>query len=1086
MLSLTHHYTFNDGDAADVVGGSHGVLRNGAIVVDGAVLLQNTGVTSGQASDVQYVELPSDLLADEGSATLEVWYTSGGLPNWARVFDFGEEAGDSDESYLFFTPQSGSNDSRAVYRKASSAETVASTASTDDGQQHVAAVVYDNATRYLRLYLDGVEQAATSLGRSGLLGSVNDATNSLGRSLFAADPGFTGLIDEFRIYDHALTPAEAAANAAAGPVVELLPGDYDRNRVVDTADHVVWAASYGSTTELDADGNQDGVVDAADYSIWRDNLGAGEPDPADQILINESLTVDSLSSTVIELTGQSELHISHSRGVIVNSEVRLNSPDAWLFLHNVKPSNVDGVLLGQLRVDGAPALPGINLRIVQHGLGAVLIPHSVGFEPLEAFAGMHFTGESKTFEQYSYHDSPGEFGVVAGDLSSFKLKRGYMATLATQANGGGFSQVFVAQDYDLEISILPTGMDNEVRFVRVLPWRWVSKKGASDISPVTLDAAWFYNWNNSAQSTLDYEYVPIKQQRYWPGNPTNNTDVTHWLGFNEPNNPVEDAYTSLGNGSVDNAVAYYATMQTTGHRIGSPAVTDGGKAWLYEFMDKALAQGLRIDYIAIHNYQANHSATSLKAWLKDIYDRYHLPIWVTEFNNGANWTGNDPASNAANAAVIDSFIQMMDDTPWIERYSIYSRVEAVRELTYSDGSLTPTGVVYEANESPIGYTQEIAAPASAAGGAIAQLNFDGDTLDSSGYGLNGHAFGVPRFVAGVSGQALEFDGVDDRIQLPTGVASGDSFSFAGWVKWNGGGNWQRIFDFGKDTDSFLFLTPSNGSTMRFGIKNHGSQQIVETTPLTVGEWTHVAVTLGGSQARMYVDGALVDTNNAATLRPSVLGVNKNYLGDSQYAHDPSFNGQLDEVLFTDYVLTQSQILALMSGNQAPVVADRDVDGGSVMVGATYSFPLASVATDAEGATITYSIAHGPGWASIDSRGVLNGTPNGLEVGANQFVVVATDDAGAVSYAVVSVEVNEFPPFAFVTSKSGLNTVTLRGRPPARATLIADRIDQAMLLVTQDGSSPRDSTDLSVEVEHDDAETIREADDGPLQIAFAAF
>jgi hypothetical protein len=53
-----------------------------------------------------------------------------------------------------------------------------------------------------------------------------------------------------------------------------LPGDYDRNGVVEQADNLVWRANYGATVApfTGADGNGDGRVDAADYTVWRDNL----------------------------------------------------------------------------------------------------------------------------------------------------------------------------------------------------------------------------------------------------------------------------------------------------------------------------------------------------------------------------------------------------------------------------------------------------------------------------------------------------------------------------------------------------------------------------------------------------------------------------------------------------------------------------------------------------------------------------------------------------------------------------------------------------------------------------------------------
>ena len=71
------------------------------------------------------------------------------------------------------------------------------------------------------------------------------------------------------------------------------------------------------------------------------------------------------------------------------------------------------------------------------------------------------------------------------------------------------------------------------------------------------------------------------------------------------------------------------------------------------------------------------------------------------------------------------------------------------------------------------------------------------------------------------GTALVFNGVSQYALLPDPAASASTF--AGWIKWNGGASWQRIFDFGSGTGTYLFLTPSaDTGHMRFAITTSGN------------------------------------------------------------------------------------------------------------------------------------------------------------------------------------------------------------------------------------------------------------------------
>jgi hypothetical protein len=48
-----------------------------------------------------------------------------------------------------------------------------------------------------------------------------------------------------------------------------IPGDFNGDRIVDSADYAAWQSAFGTTGTSAADGNHDGIVDGNDYIIWR-------------------------------------------------------------------------------------------------------------------------------------------------------------------------------------------------------------------------------------------------------------------------------------------------------------------------------------------------------------------------------------------------------------------------------------------------------------------------------------------------------------------------------------------------------------------------------------------------------------------------------------------------------------------------------------------------------------------------------------------------------------------------------------------------------------------------------------------------
>jgi fibronectin type 3 domain-containing protein len=193
---------------------------------------------------------------------------------------------------------------------------------------------------------------------------------------------------------------------------------------------------------------------------------------------------------------------------------------------------------------------------------------------------------------------------------------------------------------------------------------------------------------------------------------------------------------------------------------------------------------------------------------------------------------------------------------------------------------------------------------------VTHLQMSGNVADSSGYHFQANAIGSPEYPGGgYVGSSIDLDGVDDYVTLPR-VANSPDITVAAWVKWDGGAAWQRIFDFGTGTAAYLYLTPSStNGTLRFGIKN-GSEQFVEAPGLAVGTWTHVAVTLSGDTATLYVNGSLAASNPAVTINPSDFNPWANFIGKSQWGGDPLFNGRIDEFRVYNYALSAGNVAAL--------------------------------------------------------------------------------------------------------------------------------------------------------------------------------
>ena len=207
---------------------------------------------------------------------------------------------------------------------------------------------------------------------------------------------------------------------------------------------------------------------------------------------------------------------------------------------------------------------------------------------------------------------------------------------------------------------------------------------------------------------------------------------------------------------------------------------------------------------------------------------------------------------------------------------------------------------------------------------------------------------IPR-VPGKFGTALQFGGGSpvQFAQLPQGIVSTlTDFTVAAWVSPSAIASWQRVFDFGDGENVYMFMTVAAGGTgnPRFAItvsSNGHEQQVNAPSPLPLNTWTHLAVTLSGTTATLYVNGTAVDTNSSMTLNPSSLGATtQNYIGKSQWP-DPYLSGGVDELQVYGRALSAAEVASLLTS------AGGSPGGGDV---AWYRFDEAKgdVAADSSG------------------------------------------------------------------------------------------------------------------------------------------
>jgi Glycosyl hydrolase catalytic core len=192
-------------------------------------------------------------------------------------------------------------------------------------------------------------------------------------------------------------------------------------------------------------------------------------------------------------------------------------------------------------------------------------------------------------------------------------------------------------------------------------------------------ASWYFTWaagHPGVASPAGVQFVPM----IWgAGNVTAATlrqvkrQGRDLLGFNEPDSR------SQANLTVSRALRLWPRLMGTGMQLGSPAVADDAATpggWLDQFMRGAAARHYRVNFITVHWYGSDFATRpavgQLRSYLQAIHNRYHKPLWLTEFaliKFGRTASFPTPRQQAA---FVTAATSMLEHLSFVQRYAWFA------------------------------------------------------------------------------------------------------------------------------------------------------------------------------------------------------------------------------------------------------------------------------------------------------------------------------------------------------------------------------------------------------------------------------
>jgi hypothetical protein len=297
-------------------------------------------------------------------------------------------------------------------------------------------------------------------------------------------------------------------------------------------------------------------------------------------------------------------------------------------------------------------------------------------------------------------------------------------------------------------------------------------------------------------------------------------------------------------------------------------------------------------------------------------------------------------------------------------------------------------------------------------GMVASWRGETDASDSIGGHIGAFFSGLtakpPSITAsGKVGGAFDFDG-SLHVEIPDSPALKlAELTVEAWVFPTSNGDFRTIIargsSIGEDDTYYLGLT---GNTPQFF--SHGSRLLMGPSPVSLNEWTHLAITFDGKFKRLYVNGAQIASQaeaDALVYDPADVPVTIG--SDWAFGQSSShFQGRIDELSVYNRALTGEEIFAIYEAD----FLGKDFDqpyftSASQLPDAASGIPYSHQCVAILGVVpISFSQAKGilpPGFI-LTSSGLVSGIPT--STGKFNFTILATDAAGRTNQQLCELQV----------------------------------------------------------------------------------